>query len=679
MLKVESLVRNDVLDFESEDDVVRYVKEDIEAVQPVFDSYNTQAGINYDFYFGRQWTDEERDAHDTQKRIPYVFNEIKHKVDHIVGVQMQTRLDVKTVGREPADNMGAELLTFLLKWAAQVNDLEYTETEVFKDGLIGNVGWAAVYWENEDVLYGYPKVEIIPYNEIYYDVQSRKRDLSDARWIARRSQISRIEAKEKYPWLADKIEDIANGTYSGVKSYNVPTGRQRQTIHTTRPSFDIQDRELLTEIMHYERIKVNQYLVINDITGDIQTFDQRKEAEDYYFGLVDTYSEEGVSIIGDDGTAKVLFATDVKTQIIQTVLLQDCLIARELTILPDFPFVGFFPYFSHGEYQSFVEQLLSPQILVNRSFSQWDYILGASTKNLLTVMESLLRKGTTVETVRREASKTVPVLSVMSHDAIRSLPNNPVNPQIFQNIEFGITRMNDYAGGRNALGLTESAAESGRAVIARAEQGGVAKLPIFDALRFWRINISQRLVWYMKNFMSPKQIIRIVGEDKDVQYVNLDTSVLNTFKDIKTDIVVDEAIKSETMRERNFQQILQFSQIAQLPPEISMPIYLEYSTLPETKKEQILQQLEFYQSYIQQKAEAQKQEQMQQQVQDSLMKKQMKTSAEYGEEIAKSSDEIQRQEKELVSRIESLQEMKTKALQEAQQDQLTQQLLMQQQ
>ena len=48
-------------------------------------------------WFGQQWTELEEEAHYQQGREPFVFNEIQHKVDHLVGTQTQTRLDIKTV------------------------------------------------------------------------------------------------------------------------------------------------------------------------------------------------------------------------------------------------------------------------------------------------------------------------------------------------------------------------------------------------------------------------------------------------------------------------------------------------------------------------------------------------------------------------------------------------------
>ena len=667
----EPLVKVDRLSAKDEQEIIKYVREDIESVSHIFQEKHSEANRNYDFYFGRQLTQEELLAHEQQRRIPYVFNEVKHKVDHLIGVQMQTRLDVKAVGREPGDEAAAELLTFILKWVSQVNDLESIETEVFKDGIIANVGWGAVYWEDSDVTYGYPKVEIVPYNEIYYDAQSIKRDLSDARWIARRAFITRLDAKEKYPWLADEIDKEAT---SGSLSQTIPLFKQQMASLSAANRFSSQDKDILEEITHYEKVKIAKYMVIDDIAGEIKTFNVRKDAEEYYKGIVEGYSEEGIPIVYEDGSMRVLFTTQQETKLMLTVVVGNFLAVREMTILPDFPYVPYFPYFAHGDYQSFVDQLISPQILINRSFSQWDYLLGASHKNVITVMESLLKRGWTAESVAREISKTAPIIPVMNHGALNAVPNNPVNPQIFQNIEFGISRMNDYAGGRNSLGLQENAAESGRAVIARAEQGGVSKLPLFDALRLWRLRITQIIVWYIQNFMSERQIMRIIGDDKDVHYVNLTPQLMNTLKELKVDIIVDEAIKSETMKERNFTQILQFSQIAQLPPEITVPIFLEYSSLPQSKKEEIKSQLEFYKEYMQQKAQMMQQEKIKREVEASIARKQLKAQYELGDEMAATNEEIQRQAREVATKLENLQKMKQQAEQEEAEQQALQQM-----
>ena len=661
--------------------IVRYVLDDLKDVETFFLNKQELAERNHLFYRGEQWTGAEKQMHEMQRRVPYVFNEVMSKVDHIIGSQVQTRLDIKAVGREPGDEGAAQLLTYLLKWVTQVNDLEDVETRIFQKGIIGGWGVAVVYWELEEVPYGYPRIEYAPANEFYWDATAIEPDLSDARWMARVSLRNRRFLKERYPMYADQIDECStDGVYtnSGGSVQSVVRTKNQQLSTNAAYYMSQSDKDTLEHIEYFEKVNINRYTIFDDISGETNSFDNRNEAVDYYSGLIDAYSEAGTSIIDENGIELVVFVTEQVPQLIQTIIIGGELIYNGMTTLPDFPYVVFFPYFDEGDFWAFVDVLIYPQILLNRSFSQWDYILGASNKNAVTVMESLLKKGMTVENIRDEWSRTSPIFPVLSHDAIRPMPNIQVNPQLFQNITYANQRMEVYAGGKNALGLQENAAESGAAVQARAEAGGIGKLTVFDRLKIWKKGVAIRATWYIKNYMSARQIIRLLGDEEDVSYIDMDDGIFDTLREIKTDITIDEAVKTEAMKERHLQQALQATNLLKLPDLLAADLVMEYLPLPDSKKEKIRSMLPILQE-AEQKAAAQAAEQkMQQEVDNAVKKKQMKDAKILGDELAASTDEIRQKAKEITTETKNLEAMRQKADEAAAKDQLLLQLKQQQ-
>lgn len=610
-----------------------------------------------DFLAGRQWTKEEEMAFRKQFRYPYTFNEIQHKVNHLVGIQIQTRLDAKMVARESGDEAKAELLTYLNKWVEQVNQLEAVETEVFLDAITGGVGWTVCRWENEDLEYGYPKIESIPADEMLWDLTARKHDLSDARWIARESLISRMEALEMFP---DQEDYITNQAAYG-------TGRYSHLIYHDRYRQYIADesRDLLRMIEYYERVKTNIHIVIDSISNEVYKFDNKKDAEDFYDGVCSIYIKAGQNPLNPDGSERIVLTSKKVDVIFQTIIVGDEVFVCEPTELQEFPFVPIFCYFYNGDYWGFVEGLISPQILVNRFFSQWDYMVGTSSKNLTTINDKLLQKGFTISKASEELSKIAPIVPVISHDAIKQHPNQQANPDLFNAVGFGIERMVDYAGGANALGLQENAAESGRAVIARAEQGGVSKLPIFDRLRIWRQAVVSRNIWWIKNFMPVGQIFRIIGTGEQVKYVTLDDNHIDSLRSMRVDIIIDEVARSENAKERMFEQLVNlFGQVGGVPMEIALSTLLKYSSLPESEKDELREMMQFYQEYIQQKSQAEHEQKLTQQVQDSLRKKQMKDVMEGTNELEEKTKKLKSAEEKVKVQMDKLKEAQEKAQQE---------------
>ena len=124
------------------DDRKHKVLADIANVTGFFETVYLKARRNIDFYANRQWTENEVAEHSSQNRKAYVFNEISHKIDHIVGMQMQTRMDSKVLPREKGDAKKAELIQHLLKWVEQNAVIEQVESAVFADGIIKGSGAA---------------------------------------------------------------------------------------------------------------------------------------------------------------------------------------------------------------------------------------------------------------------------------------------------------------------------------------------------------------------------------------------------------------------------------------------------------------------------------------------------------------------------------------------------------
>lgn len=646
-----------------ESEIYNRVDADLSSVQEFFYDKAIERNRNFDFYANRQWTETELWDHARQHRFAYQFNEIANKIDHLIGVQVQTRMDTKAVARERGDEAVAAADSFMLKWVEQVNDFETTKTEVFTDGIVGKAGWALTRWETEDISHGYPVIERVPSSEIFYDLCSKEADKSDARWMARVMYKDRMEVAEMWPDKQKEIDDLPNAVVSGSP------GNSRLRLFSTferrylnRASNVFKGRDLIEIIEHYEKIRSSEYVIEDEIGGGSTTFDDKRDAEEFYRGLIEAYTDNGENLINPDSSPRVAFFENPKDVFVQAIIVGGRVFRYDVMATPFFPYTPYFAYHHDGDIWSMVDNLISPQILINRFFSQWDYQVGASAKNLMTVMPTMFPKDFPMERLREELSKPMSIIPVSRHDAIDFKPNVPVNPELFQGIGWGVARMNDYAGGRNVLGLQENAAESGKAVQARAEQGGLGRIPLFDKLRKFHIGVMEKVLWYIHNCMPASQIIRVLGRDADAQYTPLDGSVLNTLAEIKIDITVDETIKSDSMKERWLQYVRDFVlSVPEVPVEFKMRLFLEYAPLPEGKKDELLKMIPFWQQYSQQQADVQKKSKLESEVMDSLYKRMIKQEQTRGEELKTAKDEATKQERGLAAELKKIEQTKQEA------------------
>lgn len=636
---------------------------DLTSVSPIFNDFLIERNKNFDFYKGKHWTDEEELDHIDQDRIPYVFNEVQRVIEHLVGTQQQTRLDSRIVAREKGDEAKAELQSYIIKWVEQVNSMSKIESEVFLEMLLGGAACTVNTWKMEDIEYGYPCVEVIPIAEMKWDLHSIKEDMSDCRWQARTMNLTRIDVKEMFPEHVDIIDKAPGIPYPIYTVYGEEKTEYQKRVETIG-AYSSVDREIIRVIEHYEKRKKPNYIVSDLLADKTYTFPKEQEALDFLSGLQEGYIEQGETMIMPDGESAIQMNEILVPCFYQTIIISDQVIEYNELQITSFPYTIAFAYFKDGEWWSFAKSLVSPQIFLNRSISLWDNIMGRSTKNAMGVIESALGNNWTAEDVRRELSSLAPVIPMKREGAIFPLPNLAVNNQLFQNVSYAIERINDYAGGKNALGLQENAAESGKAIMARASQGGVGKLPLFEKLKLWREQVTLKLLWYINNIMPIKQVYRIIGYGNEVSYINLDDGVLDTFREIKTDVIVDESVESATMKERYFNQFMEIVGRVALPPEIVQAFLLEHSNLPAKTKREIEEKIQWLAKFNQEQAQTAAEQKLQKEVEDAIAKSKLKEQMLRGEQVDDLNNEIKNKQRNIKAKLTELDQLRLLAEQQ---------------
>jgi len=627
---------------EEKEEIKNEIIQNIQAVFPFFYEKFEEGERNLRYYKGKQWTDEELRKHREQFRRAYVFNEIFNKVDHLIGTQTETRLEINILAKNKEDEKLAELLNNVIKWIEKINNFDFVETTTFTDSIIKGVGITGIHWKQEDINWGYPEIKNYPQYQFFWDLNSVEIDLSDARWMARVQFMPAIKVKEIFPDLSEK--DIEN-----INDHSLPIPYEfeffeRQLLHT----YENSKYKLIPVIEYYDWQLNPVYSVIDRIRDEKRDFDNLQDAEDYYNGLIDGYVDANILLLGDDGSPNVYILESEDRIYRQTIMVGNLVLERNDLATPFFPYDTCFSYFHQGDFWSLVNQFISPQDLINRAFSQLDYQLGTSVKGAITVIRSQLDKSFGLEDLRREWSKTSPIIPVLDHRAIDQKMFGTVPPQLFDEVNFGLQRLMEYAGGRNLLGYTEKAGESGKAVQERAAQAGIARLIFFDKLKIWRKNVGMKLVWYIKNIMNIDQIIEILGDKARDLFIFMNTKGNETLKEFQYDITISETNLSETMNEKYFQQLANMFQQFPTAPEVVVPTLLEFSTIPESVKKDILSKLEFYQQYTEAKEKQKHEENLKQQALDVVKRKMIRQQVQQQLQVPERLPSVNKKSKEKI-------------------------------
>lgn len=206
---------NDSEEHELEEAHVKLVQYFQEAETATFESRQLSER-DRDYYDHKQFTADELAEFQRRKQPAIQVNRIKPKVDFLLGMERQMRTDPRAFPRTPIHEDAAESATESLRYVMDNNDFDYIRSDVFENMLVEGTGGAEVI-----VKPGRDGLEVIinqyPWDRIFYDMHSRRRDFSDAKYMGGVIWMDVEDAKE-----LGNIEAIENSLVqaSGTETYD---------------------------------------------------------------------------------------------------------------------------------------------------------------------------------------------------------------------------------------------------------------------------------------------------------------------------------------------------------------------------------------------------------------------------------------------------------------------------
>ena len=166
--------------------------------------WRKQAADDFDFVPGGayddsgQWMKGDIDKLKAQGRPIITMNRIEPLVEGLVGTEVNNRQEVSWQPREVGDKLASEAIMEVGKWARD-NDVEEEETDMFRNALICGMGWTAHNMDYTSDLDGkYTVISTDPLGH-YWDPDSRRPNLADARWVAYIEPMSRDRFRILFP------------------------------------------------------------------------------------------------------------------------------------------------------------------------------------------------------------------------------------------------------------------------------------------------------------------------------------------------------------------------------------------------------------------------------------------------------------------------------------------------
>jgi len=160
------------------------------------DDFDFVAGGSYDD--SGQWHQDQIDALKSQGRPIITLNTLEPLIEAIAGAEVNNRQEVSYEPRENDDKDVAAALMEVGKWARD-NDVEEEESDAFRNCVICGMGWTLHTMDYSTDLDGrYTVVSTDPVGH-YWDVDARRPNLADARWVGYVEKMGKDKFKAMFP------------------------------------------------------------------------------------------------------------------------------------------------------------------------------------------------------------------------------------------------------------------------------------------------------------------------------------------------------------------------------------------------------------------------------------------------------------------------------------------------
>jgi hypothetical protein len=528
--------------------------------------------VDHEYYDHHQWRPEDAAELRDRGQIPLVLNNVQPACDWLIGTERRSRVDWRILPRRKEDAPEAEVKTALLKYVSDVNDVQFNRSDAFKDAVVSGLGWAEVGIRDpepggEKLFYRYRD-----WRNIWHDHLGKYRDMSDWRYLHDAIWCDLDMAVAMFP---DRKEIILLAAQAGNTLYddfdldNAEDNREFYPSEEFSPLRRSRVRLITTWYREPERVTVFRGENIGALDGMLFNPEDPLHVEIYESGLADTADTIRMSVrcmfwLYPPGRRSVL--ADMRSPY------------RHNT----FPYIPFFGKRRrhNGTYYGLVRGLRDVQDDLNKRRSKALFLL--STRGIIADEDAF----TDPDEAADEASRPDMFLLKRRGSDVRLINDTELAISHVNIMNEDKRYIEDIVGGSGEALGRETNAASGKAILARQEQGTIMTVEFFDNLRWAVLQSGRVMLSLIEQFYSDEKIIRIVGNQGAVRFERINYpgetgGIENDMTRAAADFVVDEQNYSASIRQSMFSVLGDF--LARIDPQIAvsmMDIWIDLSDIP---------------------------------------------------------------------------------------------------
>ena len=537
-------------------------------------TYREESKEDYDFYEGDQDTDAVLQELADKKRPATVYNEVKPKIDMLIGMAAQTKHETTVIPVGTEDEPMTELMAGTLKHYQRKLKIKRRELECFDHTCKGGRSLLFFYIDKSNPFKPLIKCRRIEGRNFWIDPDAQEYDLSDHKYLFIDKWLTENEIKQFWP---DFNTSFAQQTSDG------DTG--------SKPLFfdEAKDKYRIVEGWYYKLVEVVNF--VNPMTNKVEWLSPSdftkftktlKEGIDLGEGAVFKHEEELTS------------AKSYRKQYYYMIFsgTHKCEGGASPYNWEGFPaiFYGGYKAYKTNSWFGAIKSMKDPQRTLNTTRRQLVYLLQTLPKGLLIHEVGAILNIDEYETKASDPNFHLEVASG-KFERVKFLQQPKISPIYNMFDAICVQAIKDVSGAQDSLmGIQTTSREPGITVKARLETGIAVLYILFDNFRESRFNSGKLMISLIQQYVSDAEVVRIEGE-KGIRLMQINTQLnpqVEGFNDISAgefDYVVSETAETMTIRAATAQMLVDFSQNQPgiIPPDIIM----EYTDLPFSAKQRV--------------------------------------------------------------------------------------------
>jgi len=539
-----------------------------------------QMAIDEDYYDSLQWTEEDAQVLLDRGQAPTVYNELKPTIDWMLGTERRTRIDFNVLPRKKEHGHEAETKSNVLKYLADVNHSQRHRSAMFEDMVIAGIGWIEIAVKEGGEIFERHQ----PWRQMLYDSSSVAPDMSDSRYVFRWKWIDRDVAELYFP---DRIHILKAASEKAAKG----SSEDQDDVwylgaRVTEPGHD------------FSPSAVGKYVPYDSAAYAWSRRDRVKVIECWYRMPTTTKRlvGEGMDEEYQDTLDHQLMVTSGEATLHERRELQvRCAIYVDGGFLWEgpspyrhnrFPFVAGFAHRrkrDHAPYGA-IRGLRDIQDGLNKRASKALWILST---NQVEMEEGAVDD---LEILREEASRPDGIIIRNRGRELKIHRENQLAEQHVSLMRSDQDMIRSISGVNSENLGRQTNAHSGRAILARQDQGSTVTTHYFDNLRHALQMVGEIKLALMEQYFTDEMTIRVVGdrghaEFMDTMEMDPETGRMkNLITEHHADFIISAQDYRDSIRQAMYESLFDITaRLAQVSPDVAfrmLDLVVEMADVP---------------------------------------------------------------------------------------------------